>query len=80
MAVWNENLANHPLEELLVSQSENRAWSKELRFGNSTLVASRLAKQISLEQYTTTRKQINEDMLECRRRAGILAEVIKNWR
>ena len=79
--LWcDDDLANHTLEDILLSQTENRAWSKELRLGISDVVASRLAKKISLEQYAVDRKRFNEDMAECRRRASVLAEVIRTRR
>jgi hypothetical protein len=79
--LWcDDDLANHTLEDILLSQTENRAWSKELRLGISDVVASRLAKKISLEQYAVDRKRFNEDMAECRRRANVLAEFIRNRR
>ena len=77
MPVWCDDLANYSLEDILLSQTENRAWSKELRLGISDVVASRLAKKISLEEYAVDRKRFNEDMAECRRRASVLAEVIR---
>jgi len=80
MPVWCDDLAGHTLEDILLSQTENRAWSKELRLGISGVVSSRLAKKISLEQYAVDRKRFNEDMAECRRRASVLAEVIRNRR
>jgi len=80
MTLWSDDWANHTLEDVLLSQTENRAWSKELRLGISVVVASRLAKEISLEQYSVDRKRFNEDMAECRRRASVLAEVIRNRR
>jgi hypothetical protein len=79
--LWcDDDLANHTLEDILLSQTENRAWSKELRLGISDVVTSRLAKKISLEQYAVDRKRFNEDMAECRRRANVLAEVIRTRR
>ena len=78
--LWCDDLANYTLEDILLSQTENRAWSKELRLGISDVVASRLAKKISLEQYAVDRKRFNEDMAECRRRANLLAEVIRSHR
>ena len=80
MTLWSDDLANHTLEDILLSQTENRAWSKELRLGIGVVVASRLANKISLEEYTVDRKRFNEDMAECRRRASVIAEIIKNHR
>jgi hypothetical protein len=80
MPVWCDELANHTVEDILLSQTENRAWSKELRLGIGDVVASRLAKKISLEQYAVDRKRFNEDMAECRRRANVLAELLRTRR
>ena len=60
------------LEEILKSQAENRAWSKELRRKNSELVNSRLANHITLADYAADRKLVHEETAECRRRASIL--------
>ena len=80
MPLWPDDLANQTLEDILLSQTENRAWSKQLRLGISVVVASRLAKKISLEEYAVDRKRFNEDMAECRRRASLLAEIIRTRR
>ena len=53
-------------------QAENRAWNKELRLKTNTLVNSRLAKNISQDDYLATRKLVHEDAAECRRRANII--------
>ena len=60
------------LEEALTRQAENMAWSKRLRVQSSALVNSRLAKDISLDDYAASRKQAHEDATECRRRSGML--------
>ncbi|MCU1338730.1 MAG: hypothetical protein JWO19_4311 [Bryobacterales bacterium] len=53
-------------------QTENRAWSKQLRDRGNALVNSRLANEISQEDYLASRKIAREDALECQRRAAIL--------
>ena len=55
-----------------VWEAANRAWSKELRVRASALVNSRLAKDITQADYTSSRQQAHEDAAECRRRAAIL--------
>ena len=80
MRPWPEDFSGFPLDEILRTQIENRAWSKELRLGIGDVVASRLAKKISLEQYAVDRKRFNEDMAECRRRANVLAELLRTRR
>jgi hypothetical protein len=72
MPVWCEDFVASSLEEVLQSQAENRAWSKELRRRTNVLVNSRLANQISLDDYLADRKLAHEDAAECRRRANIL--------
>ena len=51
-----EDLSTCSLEEVITTQAENRAWSKELRLKSNALVNSRLAKAISQDEYTATRK------------------------
>jgi hypothetical protein len=76
MESWREDLTTYSLEEILESQAENRAWSKELRSKASFLVNSRLANQITLEDYRDRRKFVHKDAAECRRRASILESQI----
>jgi hypothetical protein len=67
------------LEQALSRRDDNRAWSKELRNKSSSLVNSRLAKDISHEDYLMDRKRAQEDMTECRHRATLLnAEITKH--
>ena len=56
-----------------MSETDNRAWNKELRLQNATLVNNRLAKNISLDEYASTRRQTTEAAAECKRRGSILA-------
>ena len=72
MLVWPEDFSACSLEEVIKSQTENRAWSKELRRRTDVLVNSRLAKNISQDDYLADRKLAHEESAECRRRAGIL--------
>ena len=72
MSVWCEDFATSSLEEVLEWQAENRAWSKELRRRTNVLVNSRLANEISLDDYLANRKLAHEHAAECRRRADIL--------
>ena len=72
MAPWSEDFSTFGLDEILRTQAENRAWSKELRRRNNDLVNSRLANQITQADYVADRKLVHEDSAECRRRANIL--------
>jgi len=72
MALWGENFATWTLEEALLQQSANRAWSKELRRKTSSLVNRRLANEISHVDYLENRNLGREEASECRRRATIL--------
>jgi hypothetical protein len=74
--VWSEDQSKRSLEEILLSEAENRAWSKALRGQVTALVDSRLAKQITLEAYATCRQHGNEDAAECKRRGMILVDEI----
>ncbi len=58
------------------SEAENRAFSKQLRAMTAALVNSRLAKQISEDQYASRRKRAEDEAVECRRgRALLIAEI-----
>jgi len=72
MSLWREDFSSSSLEEVLESQAENRVWSKELRRRANELMNSRLAKDISQDDYLSNRKVAHEDAAECRRRALIL--------
>lgn len=76
MAPWREDLSNGTLEDVLSSQAENRAWSKQLRQKTTSLINDRLAKNISQADYLENRKLGREEASECRRRAAILDEQI----
>ena len=78
MLPWHEDFSNLSLEEVLDWQAENRAWGKELRLSANLLVNSRLAKNISQDDYVSRRKRAQEDTAECRRRADLLkAQIIR---
>ena len=72
MSTWREDLSTCTLEEVLRSQVENRAWSRELRQKASSLVNSRLAKEVSRDDYLARRKVADQEATECRRRATML--------
>jgi hypothetical protein len=72
MSFWPEDFSTCSLKEVLGWQAENRAWNKELRLKTNTLVNSRLAKDISQDDYLATRKLVHEETAECRRRANII--------
>ncbi len=76
MAFWQEDLSNQSMEELTLCQDENRAWGRDLRVRSAALVNQRLAKEISLEEYTSTRKSFQQDAAECSRRAAVLADAV----
>lgn len=78
MSPWSEDFSNCSLEQILGWQAENRAWSKELRRKTNFLVNSRLAHNITLDDYLANRKLANENTVECRRRAEILdAQILR---
>ena len=72
MSLWCDDLSHFSVEQLLTSQSNNRAWSKELRAKTATLINRRLAKDISRDEYIADRKVADESTAECKRRAMIL--------
>jgi hypothetical protein len=76
MLPWRDDLSTSSLEEVLRYQTENRAWSKELRGRSSALVNSRLANEISQADYLSNRAIARQDAVECQRRAAILDSFI----
>jgi hypothetical protein len=76
--LWTDDLSGRSLIEILRSDTENRAWNKALRCRVAALVNSRLAKQISLEEYAISRQHENENAAECRRRGAILVSEMSN--
>jgi hypothetical protein len=69
---WTDDLSEHSRAEILRCDTENRAWNKALRNRSAALVNSRLAKEISLEEYAISRQRDNADAEECKRRGVIL--------
>ena len=76
MPNWPDDLSSCTLEEIFTSEIDNRAWYKELRTQNTALVNSRLAKNITLDEYTVTRRETTEAAAECKRRGAILVREI----
>ena len=72
MPSWPDDLSTCTLEEIFTSEIDNRAWYKELRLQNTALVNNRLAKNISLDEYASTRRQTTEAAAECKRRGSVL--------
>src|SRR6266849_2034970 len=56
MPNWSEDFSSRSLEDVIRSQAENRAWNKELRERNTTLVNNRLSHLIDQVEYTVIRK------------------------
>jgi hypothetical protein len=67
-----EELATLSEAELTRLRIENRAWSKEIRKCMTALVNSRIANQISHEEYSASRKAVKDDREECDRKMAIL--------
>jgi hypothetical protein len=76
MPNWPDDLTTCTLEEIFTSDVDNRAGYKELRLQNTALVNSRLAKNISQDEYTVTRRETTEAAAECKRRGAILVREI----
>jgi hypothetical protein len=64
------------LDDLLKSDQENRARNKDVRTRTAELLNRRLARDITMDEYTVTRKNLNEEAAECKRRASLLALAI----
>jgi len=69
---WTDDLSEQSRAAILRCDTENRAWNKTLRARAAALVNSRLAREISLEEYAISRQQNNADTAECKRRGAIL--------
>jgi len=78
MPFWPEKIAERSLDEMFRLQASNRAWSKQLRHESQVLVNSRLAKTISMEEYTSSRQLAAQQAAECRRRAEVLSREIES--
>jgi hypothetical protein len=78
MLFSTEDLSTWTLAEVMKSEADNRSRSKELRLSTTALVNSRLAKQISLDQYAIDRKRANDDAAECRRGREMLVKEIRS--
>ncbi len=78
MPFWPEKIEERGLDELFRLQACNRAWSKQLRHESQVLVNSRLAKVISMEEYTSSRELAAQQAAECRRRAEALSRHIES--
>ena len=76
MQEWSEDFSHGSLEEVMSSQAKNTAWGKELRLSNRAVVDSRLAHEISPEEYSASRQLHNQDMVEFGRRRTILIDAI----
>ncbi len=73
MSTWPKDFLTCTPEELYAWRTENMAWSHELRRRSNALVNSRLANEITFEDYVAKRKLTELEAAECRRRAAILA-------
>jgi hypothetical protein len=78
MPYWPENIEEGSLDEMFRLQAGNRAWSKQLRQESQVLVNKRLAKVISMEEYSSSRDMAAEQSAECRRRAEWLSRQIES--
>jgi hypothetical protein len=76
MSQWPEDVSSCTLEELAGCQVQNRQWNWELRRRTKSLVQSRLAEEITRDDYIIFRQLTNEDSLECRRRARLLHDQV----
>jgi hypothetical protein len=78
MRQWPENMSACSLAEVQELQAQNRAWNKELRARSAALVNTRLAKNISQEEYAVRRQGTGDEAAECKRRAMILAAELES--
>ena len=71
-----DDLLQYSLDDLLKSDGENRARNKDVRARTAELLNRRLARDITMDEYTVTRKNLNDEAAECKRRASLLALAI----
>jgi hypothetical protein len=77
---WSEDFSGRSLQEVVALMTENRAWHKEIRRQTGVLVDSKLAKEISREEYCAHRQRFNDEVAECRRRTAVLTDEIVSRR
>lgn len=80
MPDWPEDLSSWSLDELQRHRTECRAAAAQLRHELASLINSRLAKQISMEDYVAHRKQSADSASECKRRSVALENEIASRR
>lgn len=80
MPLWSADFSDCSLEDIFRLKLVNRAWSKTLRFENSTLVNNRLAHLIGRDEYMLNRRNGLENSIECRRRSEVLTKEIDSRR
>jgi hypothetical protein len=74
MTIWTDDLSTLSPEDVIRLELKNREWGKGLRLGTTALVNSRLAKEITLEEYAAKRQSAKSEEAECRRRTTVLGE------
>jgi hypothetical protein len=72
MGIWPEDFTKSTLAEVVGMQAENTASSKNVRLKTKAIVDSKLAGEISKEQYLAGRKLASEEAAECKRRRTVL--------
>ena len=72
MKLSSEVLSGLSNAEVVVLQDENRAWKKDLRQRMADLVNSRMARKISYEEYTATRKATQNEVADCEEQSSAL--------
>jgi hypothetical protein len=77
-AKFSDPLSGNSLEQLVLAETENRAWSKTLRQRATVLLNTRLAKAISFEEYTVFRQQANKDAADCKQQGRMLDDEIRS--
>jgi len=72
MPLNTDELATLNQADLTRLRIENRAWSREIRLNMAELVKSRVANQISHEEYSARRKAAKDERAECDRTMALL--------
>lgn len=71
---WSGDFSTSSLGDVVRWQNENTALAKQLRQDKKTAVTSRLAKQISFDEYQSRTSIADVNLAECKRRRQIIID------
>ena len=80
MDSWPEDLSMNTLQEVIGFEALNQASSKGVRVRTRAMVNSKLAGEISRDEYLLRRTLARNDTAECKRRRKLLLSELANRR